>query len=79
MIFGFAIAVFAGFLLTAVGNWTGRETLVGTPLLAAGALWALGRVGMALAGSLPRGVPALVDLASRSPDRSRRRATAAIS
>jgi uncharacterized protein involved in response to NO len=63
MIFGFAIAVFAGFLLTAVGNWTGRETLVGTPLLAACALWVLGRAAMALAGSLPRGVPALVDLA----------------
>lgn len=63
MIFGFAIAVFAGFLLTAVSNWTGRETLVGTPLLGACALWTLGRIAMALAASLPRGVPALVDLA----------------
>jgi uncharacterized protein involved in response to NO len=63
MIFGFAVAVFAGFLLTAVSNWTGRETLVGTPLLAAGALWIAGRVAVALAGLLPRGVPALVDLA----------------
>jgi uncharacterized protein involved in response to NO len=34
MVFGYAIAVVAGFLLTAVGNWTGRETAVGTPLLA---------------------------------------------
>ena len=34
MVFGFAMAVLAGFLLTAVGNWTGRETLVGTPLIA---------------------------------------------
>ena len=29
MIFGYAVAVIAGFLLTAVGNWTGRETVVG--------------------------------------------------
>ncbi len=63
MIFGFAVAVLAGFLLTAVSNWTGRETLVGAPLLAASALWAFGRIALALAGSLPRGVPALVDLA----------------
>jgi len=63
MIFGFAVAVFAGFLLTAVSNWTGRETLAGKPLLAACALWTLGRIAMALAASLPRGVPALLDLA----------------
>lgn len=29
MVFGFTAAVIAGFLLTAVGNWTGRETAVG--------------------------------------------------
>jgi uncharacterized protein involved in response to NO len=63
MVLGYAVAVIAGFLLTAVGNWTQRETLVGTPLLALSALWALGRVTMALAGALPRGLPALVDLA----------------
>jgi uncharacterized protein involved in response to NO len=63
MLFGFTVAVIAGFLLTAVGNWTGRETLVGTPLLAVGALWVLGRVAMAFAGALPRGVAAAVDLA----------------
>lgn len=63
MIFGFTVAVIAGFLLTAVSNWTGTETLVGRPLIAACALWAAGRIVMALAGDLPRGVPALVDLA----------------
>ena len=63
MVFGFTMAVIAGFLLTAVGNWTGRETLVGSPLLAASALWLAGRVAMAAGASLPRGVPALVDLA----------------
>ena len=34
MIFGFAVAVIAGFLLTAVGNWTGRETATGSSLIA---------------------------------------------
>jgi uncharacterized protein involved in response to NO len=63
MIFGFVVAVIAGFLLTAVGNWTQRETLTGTPLLALSALWLLGRIAMFWAGRLPRGVPALVDLA----------------
>ena len=63
MVFGYAVAVIAGFLLTAVGNWTQRETVVGTPLLVLSALWAAGRAAMVLAGALPRGLPALVDLA----------------
>ncbi|NUP10064.1 MAG: NnrS family protein [Polyangiaceae bacterium] len=63
MIFGFTVAVIAGFLLTAVGNWTQRETLVGTPLLGLAALWVVGRVGMLASTWLPRGVPAVLDLA----------------
>jgi uncharacterized protein involved in response to NO len=63
MIFGFAVAVIAGFLLTAVSNWTQRETLVGAPLLALSGLWLAGRAAMVLPGLLPRGVPAAIDLA----------------
>jgi uncharacterized protein involved in response to NO len=63
MVFGFAAAVVAGFLLTAVGNWTQRETLTGAPLLALAACWVAGRLAMALAEQLPPGIPALVDLA----------------
>jgi uncharacterized protein involved in response to NO len=63
MVFGYVVAVIAGFLLTAVGNWTQRETIVGAPLLALSALWGLGRVTMVFAGALPRGLPALIDLA----------------
>ena len=63
MVLGYGVAVIAGFLLTAVGNWTQRETLVGAPLLGLSALWLLGRVAMILPGFLPRGLPALVDLA----------------
>jgi uncharacterized protein involved in response to NO len=63
MVFGFAVAVMAGFLLTAVGNWTKRETLVGAPLLSLVALWVAGRFAVYLGGMLPRGLPALLDLA----------------
>ena len=61
MVFGFVTAVIAGFLLTAVANWTKRETLVGWPLFALGALWLAGRGAMMLAGALPRGAPAFID------------------
>jgi uncharacterized protein involved in response to NO len=63
MVFGFAVAVLAGFLLTAVGNWTGRETATGAPLLALAALWIAGRAAMLGAASLPRGAAAIVELA----------------
>jgi uncharacterized protein involved in response to NO len=63
MVFGFAVAVIAGFLLTAVGNWTKRETLVGAPLLALAALWVAGRLALYFGGALPRGLPAVLDLA----------------
>ena len=44
MLFGFAFAVVAGFLLTAVRNWTGRPTPTGAWLAALAALWVGGRV-----------------------------------
>ncbi|MFO1127151.1 MAG: NnrS family protein [Rhodospirillales bacterium] len=46
MIFGFAAAAIAGFLLTAVPNWTGRPSLRGMPLLGLGLVWLVGRVAM---------------------------------
>lgn len=63
MVFGFAVAVIGGFLLTSVGNWTKRETVVGAPLLGLASLWVLGRLAMAFAAFLPRAVPAVIDLA----------------
>lgn len=62
MIFGFAVAVIAGFLLTAVGNWTQRETLVGKPLLALAGLWLLGRLAMLFAERLPFALAATLDM-----------------
>jgi len=44
MIFGFAMAIIAGFLLTAVENWTGRPTARGWFLAALVGLWMTGRL-----------------------------------
>ncbi len=63
MVFGFAVAVIAGFLLTAVGNWTKVETVTGKPLLALCAVWLAGRVAMTIPSVFPRGVVAIIDLA----------------
>jgi uncharacterized protein involved in response to NO len=63
MLFGFSGAIIAGFLLTAVSNWTGRETATGWPLAALAALWALGRGALFWADRLPKFLPAALDLA----------------
>jgi uncharacterized protein involved in response to NO len=44
MIYGYTMAVIAGFLLTAVRNWTGVPTLQGTPMLLLLLLWTSGRI-----------------------------------
>jgi uncharacterized protein involved in response to NO len=44
MLFGYTVAVVAGFLLTAVRNWTGQTTPDGVPLMLLAALWIAGRV-----------------------------------
>lgn len=44
MLFGYTLAVMAGFLLTAVRNWTGEPTPAGRPLMALAALWVAGRI-----------------------------------
>lgn len=46
MIFGYLAAVVAGFLLTAIPNWTGRLPIAGRPLLLLFLLWLLGRLLM---------------------------------
>jgi len=60
MLFGFAPAVIAGFLLTAVRNWTGRPTPTGPSLGALVLLWAAGRV---LVVTGPVAAAAVVDTA----------------
>jgi uncharacterized protein involved in response to NO len=48
MLFGYVGAVVAGFLLTAVPNWTGRMPVMGAPLAGLVALWFAGRAAMLL-------------------------------
>ncbi|MGF6110567.1 NnrS family protein [Pseudomonas frederiksbergensis] len=44
MPFGFATAIIAGFLLTAVPNWTGRAGLSGWPLIGLVSVWLIARL-----------------------------------
>lgn len=44
MLFGYTLAVVAGFLFTAVRNWTGQPTPTGAVLMAYAVLWIAGRV-----------------------------------
>lgn len=44
MLFGYALAVIAGFLLTAVKNWTGHQTIQGTKLLSLFMIWLTARL-----------------------------------
>src|SRR3546814_19490625 len=48
LLFGFVVAAIAGFLLTAIPNWTGRLPLQGWPLGSLVLLWILGRAAVAL-------------------------------
>jgi len=61
MLFGYTSAALAGYMLTAIPNWTGRLPVSGPQLLGLVSLWVAGRVAMTWPG--PLGVPgaALVD------------------
>ncbi|MEW5755129.1 MAG: NnrS family protein [Pseudomonadota bacterium] len=59
MVFGYGLAVVAGFLLTAVRNWTNLPTPAGTPLALLFLLWLMGRVLAVL--PVPGWVLAIVD------------------
>lgn len=63
MLFGVVMAAIAGFLLTAMCNWTGAKPLSGARLAALVALWIAGRIAMWSAQWLPGGLIAAVDLA----------------
>ena len=63
LLFGYVAAVVAGFLLTAIPNWTGRLPLQGAPLLFLVALWLAGRVAVALSALIGAWPAALIDLA----------------
>jgi uncharacterized protein involved in response to NO len=56
MLFGYTGAVLAGFLLTAIPNWTGRAPVMGWPLAGLFGLWLAGRAVMLVP---PAGLPGL--------------------
>ena len=58
MLFGYTSAVIAGFLFTAIPNWTGRMPTRGWPLMLLAALWLTGR--LAVAGLLGLGPVAVM-------------------
>ncbi len=64
LLLGYAAAVIAGFLFTAIPNWTGRLPVRGGPLLALVLIWLAGRVAMLLAAAalIPAWLGAAVDL-----------------
>jgi uncharacterized protein involved in response to NO len=62
-LFGYLSAAVAGFLLTAIPNWTGRLPVIGVPLLGLWALWFAGRLAMLGALGLSPAWVAAVDVA----------------
>jgi uncharacterized protein involved in response to NO len=62
MIFGFAAATAAGFLLTAIPNWTGRMPLQGWPLAALVSLWLAGRIAVLFSAEIGAPMAAIADL-----------------
>jgi uncharacterized protein involved in response to NO len=61
LLFGYVPAVVAGFLLTAIPNWTGRLPLQGLRLAGLVAFWLVGRIAIALSGSIGWLATALLD------------------
>lgn len=52
MLFGFGAAVVAGFLLTAIPNWTGRLPVTGPALAGLALLWLAGRAAVLCSGQI---------------------------
>lgn len=62
LLFGFVAAAIAGFLLTAIPNWTGRLPLQGWPLGFLVLLWILGRIAVAWSATIGPALAMAVDL-----------------
>ena len=61
-LFGYLGAVIAGFILTAVPNWTARPPITGWPLAGLFVLWLAGRLAIATSAHLPPLVFVITDL-----------------
>jgi len=63
LLFGVMPAIIAGFLLTAIPNWTGRLPVKGIPLLLLICIWFAGRIAFNLSAFLGLTITAFVDCA----------------
>jgi uncharacterized protein involved in response to NO len=63
LLFGFVMAAVAGFLLTAIPNWTGRVPVRGAKLATLATLWPLGRLVCLVSAELPAWLAVAIDLA----------------
>ncbi len=61
-LFGYLSAIIAGFLLTAVPNWTGRFPVVGGKLAWMVVLWLIGRTAVAISNYIPSIWVSFIDL-----------------
>ena len=62
MLFGFVGAVIAGFLLTAIPNWTGRLPIAGWPLAGLVGLWAAARLSVLFSARTGLAAAAIIDV-----------------
>ncbi|MDE1918053.1 MAG: NnrS family protein [Sphingomonadales bacterium] len=62
MLFGYLGAVIAGFLLTAIPNWTGRLPIAGLPLAALAGLWLAARIAVLCSAVVGAPVAAVLDV-----------------
>lgn len=62
MLFGFVGAVVAGFLLTAIPNWTGRLPIAGAPLVILFGTWAAARAAVLFSAQVGMAFAALLDV-----------------
>jgi len=62
MLYGYVAAAAAGFLLTAIPNWTGRLPVTGWPLAALALLWLAGRAAMLVSAELGGLAAAVIDV-----------------
>jgi uncharacterized protein involved in response to NO len=62
LLYGYLPAIVAGFLLTAVPNWTGRLPVMGRPLLGLVLIWIAGRLAVACSAWIGWSWAAAVDL-----------------
>ena len=62
MLFGFVGAIIAGFLLTAIPNWTGRLPIAGMPLASLAGLWLAARLAVLFSAEVGAAVAALLDV-----------------